>query len=118
MAFQAIQTDPFLGQGFGQELNYLTLIGSEGRAHNAYLTVWLELGLGGLLLFLAAIFQFVRAGCSLYGNPRFQLQGALILALIFALGLDSLGFVHSLLGKAADHCAVPRRRGRRHVREE
>lgn len=91
MAFQGIQSAPFLGQGFGQELNYLTLIGSEGRAHDAYLTVCLELGLGGLLLFLAAIFQFVRAGWSLHGNPRFQFQGALILALIFALGLDSLG---------------------------
>src|SRR4029077_17512821 len=65
MAYRAIQTEPFLGQGFGQELNYLNLIGSEGRAHNAYLTVWLELGLGGLLLFLAAISQFVRAGWSL-----------------------------------------------------
>ncbi len=91
MAFRAIQTEPIVGQGFGQELAYLNLIGSEGRAHNAYLTVWLELGLGGLLLFLAAIFQFVRAGWFLYGNPRFQFQGALILALTFAMGLDSLG---------------------------
>jgi O-antigen ligase len=91
MALRAIQTEPLLGQGFGQEMTYLSLIGSEGRAHDAYLTVWLELGLGGLLLFLAAIFQFVRAGFFLYGNPRFQPQGALILALIFALALDSLG---------------------------
>ncbi len=80
-----------MGQGFGQELTYLSLIGSEGRAHDAYLTVWLELGLGGLLLFLAAIYQFVRAGCFLYRDSRFQSHGALILALIFALGLDSLG---------------------------
>jgi O-antigen ligase len=91
MAFRAIQTEPLLGQGFGQELAYLTLIGSEGRAHDAYLTVWLELGLGGLLLFLTAIFQFVRAGFVLWGNPRFQSRGALIMALIFAMGLDSLG---------------------------
>jgi len=91
MAFQAIQKDPLVGHGFGQELNYLTLIGSEGRAHNTYLTVWLEMGLGGLLLFLAAVFQYVRAGFFLYGNPRFQSEGALLLALIFAMGLDSLG---------------------------
>lgn len=91
MAVQAIQAAPFLGQGFGQELNYLSLIGSEGRAHDAYLTVWIELGLGGLLLFLAAVFQFARAGYSLYGNSRFQSQGALIVALVFVLGLDSLG---------------------------
>ena len=91
MAFQGIQSAPFLGQGFGQELNYLNLIGSEGRAHDAYLTVWIELGLVGLLLFLGAIFQFVRAGWFLYGKRRFQFQGALIVGLIFALGLDSLG---------------------------
>jgi O-antigen ligase len=95
MAFRAIQKDPLIGQGFGQELNYLTLMGSEGRAHNTYLAVWLELGLGGLLLFLAAVFQYVRAGFFLYGNPRFQSQGALLLALIFALGLDSFG-LHTL----------------------
>lgn len=92
MALRAIGKNPLRGQGFGQELDFLTLIGSEGRAHDAYLTVWLELGLAGLLLFLAAIFQFVLVGVSLFRNPRFRLQGALILALIFALGLDSLGF--------------------------
>jgi O-antigen ligase len=91
MAFQAIQTQPFIGQGFGQELPYLTLIGSEGRAHNAYLAVWLELGLGGLLLLLVAVFQFVRAGFFLYRNSQFQMQGALLLALIVTLCLDSLG---------------------------
>ncbi len=90
MAFRAIEKEPFLGQGFGQEWNYLSLIGSEGRAHDAYLTVWLELGFGGVLLFLAGIFQFVRGGLFLYGNPRFQPQGALILALAFSLCLDSL----------------------------
>jgi O-antigen ligase len=91
MAFQAIQKSPLLGQGFGQELNYLRLLGSEGRAHDAYLTIWIELGLGGLLLFLAAIFQFVRGGWVLYRNRRFRFQGALIVALTFAMGLDSLG---------------------------
>jgi O-antigen ligase len=91
MAVRAIQADPFLGQGFGQELNYLSLIGSEGRAHNAYLTVWLELGVGGLFLFVAAIFQFVRAGLVLCQDPRTQSRGALILALMFTLGVDSIG---------------------------
>ena len=91
MAFQAIQAQPFIGQGFGQELPYLTLIGSQGRAHDAYLAVWLELGLGGLLLLLTAVFQFVRAGFFLYGNSQFQTRGALILALMLTLCLDSLG---------------------------
>lgn len=91
MAFRAIGSKPFFGQGFGQEWSYLNLIGSEGRAHNDYLTVWLELGLGGLVLFVCASFQFVRAGLFLYRYPRFRSQGALILALLFALCLDSLG---------------------------
>lgn len=91
MAFEGIQKAPLTGQGFGQELPYLTLLGSEGRAHNAYLAVWLELGLGGLLLFLVAGFQFVRAGWLLYANPSFRPYGALIFALIFALCVDSFG---------------------------
>jgi O-antigen ligase len=91
MAVRAIQAKPWIGQGFGQELTYLTQIGSKGVAHDDYLTVGLELGLGGLLLFLVTVFQFVRAGCLLYRKPRFQRHGALILAVTFALCLDSLG---------------------------
>jgi len=91
MAVQAIQAKPLTGQGFGQEFAYLTQIGSEGVAHNDYLTVWLELGLGGLLLFVVTIFQFARSGWLLYGIPRFQEQGALIIAMTFTLCLDSLG---------------------------
>ena len=91
VAFQGIRAKPTFGHGFGQEWNYLSPLGSEGRAHNAYLTAWLELGLGGLLLFLAATFQFVRTGLSLYKDPRFRLRGALILSLTAALGIDSLG---------------------------
>jgi len=91
MAVRAIQDKPIAGHGFGQELDYLTRIGSEGVAHNDSLTVWLELGLGGLLLFLVMIFQFVRAGWYLYGTQKFQRHGALILALMLALCLDSLG---------------------------
>jgi O-antigen ligase len=90
-AIQGIETRPFFGHGFGQEWSYLSDLGSEGRAHNAYLTVWLELGLGGLLLFIAAIAQFFLAALSLYKDPRLQLQGALILSLMVALAIDSLG---------------------------
>lgn len=91
VAFKAVRTAPWLGQGFGQELAYLSLLGSEGRAHNAYLTVWLELGLGGLLLFAVSVFQYVRAGWALHQRPQFRLFGALILALMLALSVDSLG---------------------------
>jgi O-antigen ligase len=90
MAVRAIQAKPLIGHGFGQELPYLMRIGGEGVAHNDYMTAWLELGLGGLFIFLVTIFQFIRAGCVLYGKPRFQRQGALILAVMFALCLDAL----------------------------
>jgi len=91
MALQGIEKQPWFGQGFGQELPYLTLIGSEGRAHDAYLAVWLELGLGGLLVFVAALYQFVRAGLLLWKSPRSRAPGALILALTVVLCLDSIG---------------------------
>ncbi len=91
MALRGIEQQPWVGQGFGQELPYLTLIGSEGRAHDAYLAVWLELGLGGLLLFLIAICQYIRSGWQLFGNPNSRAPGALILALTMALCLDSVG---------------------------
>lgn len=91
MAVQGIQDKPWLGHGFGQELCYLTQIGGEGVAHNDYLTVWLELGVGGLLLFLGTIFQFIRGGWRLYRHSRYQQQGALVLAATLALFLDSMG---------------------------
>lgn len=89
MALQAIRQKPFTGHGFGQELCYLTRIGSEGVSHNDYLTVWLELGFGGLLIFLFMIVQFMRIGWRLYATRPFRRQGALILATITALVLDS-----------------------------
>jgi len=91
LTFQGIQENPFLGKGFGQEMTFLALLGSEGRAHNVYLTVWFELGLGGLLLFLFAISWFVRVGVSIYRDPRSQMPGALCLSLIFTLCLEGLG---------------------------
>ena len=91
MAMAAIRSDPLLGHGFGQEWIYLSDIGSEGRAHNAYMTVWIELGLGGLALLLAAIYQFISSAVFLYKNPEFQMCGALLLALSVAVCLDSFG---------------------------
>jgi O-antigen ligase len=89
-AMRAIRAAPFLGQGFGQELNYLSDRGNGFIAHNAYLSVWIELGIGGLLLLLVLIYQFVAAGLSLYRTPEFQLSGALVLALIAAACVDSV----------------------------
>jgi O-antigen ligase len=91
IAIHGIEAKPIVGQGFGQELAYLSQSGSEGRAHDDLLSVWLELGLGGVCLFLSMMFQFGRAGWRLYSNPRCERQGALIVALLLALCLDSLG---------------------------
>jgi O-antigen ligase len=91
MAMEAIRSDPFLGHGFGQEWTYLSDIGSEGRAHNAYMTVWIELGFGGLALLLAAIYRFVSSAVCLYRDSEFQMCGALLLALSVTVCLDSFG---------------------------
>jgi O-antigen ligase len=93
MAMEAIKSDPFLGHGFGQEWAYLSGIGSEGRAHNAYMTVWIELGFGGLALLLAATYRFASCAVSLYRDPEFQMNGALLLALSLTVCLDSFGSV-------------------------
>ena len=93
IAIEAIKSDPFLGHGFGREWTYLSGIGSEGRAHNAYMTVWIELGLGGLALLLTATYRFVASAVSLYKHPEFRMWGALLLALSLTVCVDSFGTV-------------------------
>jgi O-antigen ligase len=93
MAIEAIKSAPYLGHGFGQEWTYLSDMGSEGRAHNAYMTVWIEMGFGGLALLLAVIYQFVFRAASLYRDSEFQMYGALLLAWSVTVCLDSLGSV-------------------------
>ena len=91
MAMGAIRSNPLLGQGFGQEWTYLSNMGSEGRAHNAYMTVWIELGLGGLVLLLAATYQFISTAASLYKDSESKMCGALLLALAVTICMDSFG---------------------------
>jgi O-antigen ligase len=93
MAIEAIKSAPYLGHGFGQEWTYLSDIGSEGRAHNAYMTVWIELGFGGLALLLAEVYQFISRAVSLYSDSEFQMYGALLLAWSVAVCMDSFGSV-------------------------
>ena len=90
-SMDAIRTQPLLGQGFGQEAANLSGYGNGGRSHNAYLSVWVELGFAGLALLLFMVYRFVSVGLSLYRNPRTQLCGALILGLVLSACLDSLG---------------------------
>lgn len=61
-AWQQIQNSFFLGKGFSfteyiYRINYeyLSMLGHQGAAHNAYLTFWLDTGLIGLMLFLIAL---------------------------------------------------------------
>lgn len=89
VAIEAVRERPISGEGFGQEWVYLSSIGSEGRAHNAYLTVWIELGIGGLGLLFAVVYQQARLGFSLYRNPQFQYLGALLLGLTAVQCFDS-----------------------------
>ena len=56
VAIDVIRAKPFIGEGFGREWVYMSGIGSEGRAHNSYLTVWIELGIGGVALLLAVVY--------------------------------------------------------------
>jgi O-antigen ligase len=62
-AWEQIQNNFFIGNGFSfteylYRLNYeyLSMLGHQGSAHNTYLTLWLDVGLVGLIAFLIAIF--------------------------------------------------------------
>jgi len=70
------------GARIRQEWIYLSGVGSQGRAHNAYMTVSIELGFGGLALLLFAIYRFVSSGVSLCRNSAFHECGALLIAMI------------------------------------
>jgi len=61
-AWQQINENFFLGKGFSyteyiyrKNYEYLSLLGHEGAAHNSYLTLWLDVGLIGLILFLGGL---------------------------------------------------------------
>lgn len=68
-AWQQIDENFFFGKGFSyteyifrKNYEYLSLLGHEGAAHNAYLTFWLDVGLIGLVFFLGALLiTFLKA---------------------------------------------------------
>ncbi len=62
-AWDNIQKNFFIGKGFGytdylfrENYHYLSKLGHEGHAHNAYLTFWLDTGLVGLVIFFIGFF--------------------------------------------------------------
>ena len=63
-AWEQIQNNFFFGGGFGfteaiykEYFHYLSQLGHQGNAHNSYLTLWLDTGLVGVLLFLLGILR-------------------------------------------------------------
>ena len=73
-AWQQIQENFFIGNGFSYteyiftlNQDYLSALGHQGHAHNAYLTIWLDLGLVGLIFFLVALF-FTFFNASIYNR--------------------------------------------------
>lgn len=65
-ALENIDKNLFFGRGFSytekiyrDNYEYLSMLGHQGAAHNAYLTFWLDTGLVGLVAILAGIFGFV-----------------------------------------------------------
>jgi len=89
-AIEAISASPLVGYGFGQELRVAAGIGRELRSHNSFLSVWIELGPTGVGILLALISEIVLAGLSIYKYHPLRSYGALLVALVVALGLDSL----------------------------
>lgn len=61
-AWQQIQDSFYLGRGFSyteylfrENAEYLSKLGHQGAAHNAYLTLWLDTGLIGLIAFITGL---------------------------------------------------------------
>ncbi len=65
-AWKNIEYNFFLGKGFSYteylyKLNYMMLskLGHQGAAHNAYLTIWLDTGLIGLIAFIGGVLGII-----------------------------------------------------------
>ena len=90
-AWEQIQHQYFLGGGFGyteyiykEYYHYLIQLGHQGNAHNSYLTLWLDTGLVGILLFLVGIIRTILSSLkkSLYTLPVFY-------AILFSANFES-----------------------------
>jgi O-antigen ligase len=79
-AWEQVQNVFFTGGGFGyteflykKYYTYLSVLGHEGNAHNSYLTLWLDTGLLGILLFAAGLIRIILrvVKTSAYALPVF-----------------------------------------------
>ena len=69
LAWERIQDFFFVGGGFGNTefvfksmSNELSLLGHQGNAHNSYLTIWMDTGLIGIVLFGIGLFRSIMLG--------------------------------------------------------
>lgn len=90
-AWQEIQKNFFWGKGFsyayylfGENYNKLSRMGHQGNAHNSYLTIWLETGLVGLVLYL---FGWISTFFKSFKNTRVTI--AIMYALLFQIFFES-----------------------------
>jgi len=90
-AWKHIQFNYYIGLGFGyaeqlmkENQDYFATLGHIGNVHNSYLTIWLDTGLIGLILFIFAwIKQFLIA------NKYSFLTGAVFFAVLFSTNVES-----------------------------
>ncbi len=90
-AFQQIKESVYLGRGinytewiYTKYFAYLNKLGHQGAAHNAYLTIWLDTGLFGLISFLTGLLAlFIRLAKS------YSAAIPLLFALLFSNQFES-----------------------------
>ncbi len=90
-AWEQIQHQYFLGGGFGfteyifkEYYRYLSQLGHEGNAHNSYLTLWLDTGIVGLVLFFVGIIRTI-----LISLKRSSLTLPVFYAVLFSANFES-----------------------------
>ena len=90
-AWQKVQENFFFGKGISyteqlylENTYQLSRLGHQGNAHNTYLTIWLDTGLIGLMVFLGAfLFVFLRKAV------RSPLALPIMFCLLFSMNFES-----------------------------
>lgn len=90
-AWDFIEKSPLVGNGFAyteslfkEYFLYLSNLGHQGNAHNSYLTLWLDTGLVGLMMFLGPVaYFFVR------GSRNLKISFAILICVLFSTFFES-----------------------------
>lgn len=90
IAGDLISQKPLLGHGFGQEARLYQEINGQAMSHDAYLSVWIELGLVGLCLLLLLLFCYIRPAVRSLLAVRNNSGYALVLGLSAGLCVESI----------------------------